>query len=150
MSYVRRYEYVAEKTASYNVPFIDKRISDSSDVARFITEILQSERYTVEKFMVFMLDTKLKIQGYSVVSIGSLDSAPVHPREVFAPAVSTPKCAAIIVAHNHPSGDATASSQDIDVTDRLRKAGEIIGIRLIDHVIVGDRCFTSMKSEGYL
>ena len=148
--YVRRYEYVAEKTASYNAPFIDKRIGDSSDVARFISEILQSERYTVEKFMVFMLDTKLKIQGYSVVSIGSLDSAPVHPREVFAPAVSTPKCAAIIVAHNHPSGDATPSSQDIDVTDRLRKAGEIIGIRLIDHVIVGDRCFTSMKSEGYI
>lgn len=148
--YVRRYEYVAEKTASYNAPFIDKRIGDSSDVARFISEILQSERYTAEKFMVFMLDTKLKLQGYSIVSIGSLDSAPVHPREVFAPAVATPKCAAVIVAHNHPSGDATPSVQDVEVTERLSKAGDILGIRLLDHVVVGNGSFTSMKSEGYI
>ena len=101
-----------------------------------------------EFFMALNLNSKLQVESKSIISIGNLDSAPVHPREVFGPAVRR-GAAAVVVAHNHPSGDPTPSPQDIDVTRRLIRASEILGIRLLDHVIVGNGCFTSMKSEGY-
>lgn len=150
MCRVNKYELVCEKVAGYNVDFLDRRISDSSDVARFISEYLKSERYTVEHFLVFMLNSKLHLQGYAVVSKGNLDCAPVHPREVFQHAIATPKTAAIIVAHNHPSGDPTPSREDIEVSHRLKEAGDIIGIKLLDHVIVGNGVSTSLKAEGYI
>jgi DNA repair protein RadC len=62
----------------------------------------------------------------------------------------TPKTAAVIVAHTHPSGDPTPSSEDIQTNERLAKAADILGIKLLDHVIVGDRCYTSLKAEGYI
>ena len=150
MCRINKYELVCEKVAGYNADYIDKKVRDSGDIANFIIRTLKSDRYPVEHFMTFMLDTKLRIQGFSDVSKGNLDSAPVHPRDVFQPALTTAKCAAIIVAHNHPSGDPAPSQQDIEVTHRLFKASEILGIKLLDHVIIGDGCFTSMKSEGYL
>ena len=122
------------------------RIRDSRQVAEILMEEMMYEKR--EFFMTLNLNSKLQVESKSVISIGSLDSAPVHPREVFGPAVRR-GAAAVVVAHNHPSGDPTPSPQDIDVTNRLIKASEILGIRLLDHVIVGNGCFTSMKSEGY-
>ena len=122
------------------------RIRDSRQVAEILMEEMMYEKR--EFFMTLNLNSKLQVESKSVISIGSLDSAPVHPREVFGPAVRR-GAAAVVVAHNHPSGDPTPSPQDIDVTKRLIKASEILGIRLLDHVIVGNGCFTSMKSEGY-
>jgi DNA repair protein RadC len=101
-----------------------------------------------ELFMTINLNSKMQVESKSVISIGNLDSAPVHPREVFGPAIRR-GAAAVVVAHNHPSGDPSPSPQDIEVTERLISASKILGIRLIDHVIVGSGCFTSMKSEGY-
>jgi len=150
MCRVAKYEMVAEKVQGYNTDILEQRMNSADTVARFIMHTLQSDKFLVEHFMVFMLDTKLKVVGFSDVSRGTLDASPVHPREVFAPAVMTPKCAAIIVAHNHPSGDPTPSQPDIDATERLFKASAIMGIILLDHVIVGDGCWTSMKTEGYL
>ncbi|MBR3124223.1 MAG: DNA repair protein RadC [Mogibacterium sp.] len=122
------------------------RIRDSRQVAEILMEEMMYEKR--EFFMTLNLNSKLQVESKSVISIGNLDSAPVHPREVFGPAVRR-GAAAVVVAHNHPSGDPTPSPQDIDVTKRLIKASEILGIRLLDHVIVGNGCFTSMKSEGY-
>lgn len=122
------------------------RIRDSRQVAEILMEEMMYEKR--ELFMTLNLNSKLQVESKSVISIGNLDSAPVHPREVFGPAVRR-GAAAVVVAHNHPSGDPTPSTQDIDVTKRLIKASEILGIRLLDHVIVGNGCFTSMKSEGY-
>ena len=122
------------------------RIRDSRQVAEILMEEMMYEKR--ELFMTLNLNSKLQVESKSVISIGSLDSAPVHPREVFGPAVRR-GAAAVVVAHNHPSGDPSPSPQDIDVTKRLIKASEILGIRLLDHVIVGNGCFTSMKSEGY-
>ena len=99
--------------------------------------------------MVINLNSKLQVESKSIVSIGNLDSAPVHPREVFAPAIRR-GAAAVVVAHNHPSGDPTPSAQDIEVTRRLLEASNIIGIKLLDHVIVGQGRNISMKAEGYL
>ena len=122
------------------------RIRDSKQVAELLMEEMMGEKR--ELFMTLNLNSKLQVESKSVISIGNIDSAPVHPREVFGPAVRR-GAAAVVVAHNHPSGDPTPSIQDIDVTKRLIKASEILGIRLLDHVIVGNGCFTSMKSEGY-
>ena len=150
MCRVAKYEMVAEKVQGYNSDIIDKRMNSADNIANFIIQTLRSDRMIVEHFYVFMLDTKLKVMGFADVSKGTLDASPVHPREVFAPALMTPKTAAVIVAHTHPSGDPTPSIEDIQVTERLSRASDILGIRLLDHVIVGDGCYTSLKVEGYL
>ena len=123
------------------------RVSDSMEVARMLMDELADEKK--EYFMVVNLNSKLQVESKSIVSIGNLDSAPVHPREVFAPAIRR-GAAAVVVAHNHPSGDPSPSPQDIEVTQRLLEASNIIGIKLLDHVIVGRGCNFSMKAEGYL
>ncbi|RJX17706.1 MAG: DNA repair protein RadC [Ammonifex sp.] len=102
-----------------------------------------------EHFVVVMLDTQFKIIGINTVSIGTLDSAPVHPREVFKPAVAC-NAAAVIVGHNHSSGDPTPTRQDVDMTKRLIQAGEILGIEVLDHIIIGDGTFISLKAERLL
>ena len=122
------------------------RIRDSRQVAEILMDEMMYEKR--EFFMTLNLNSKLQVESKSVISIGNLDSAPVHPREVFSPAVKR-GAAAVVVAHNHPSGDPSPSPDDIDVTKRLIKASEILGIKLLDHVIIGNGCFTSMKSEGY-
>ena len=125
---------------------VKERIRDSRQVADLLMEEMMYEKR--ELFMTLNLNSKLQVESKSVISIGNIDSAPVHPREVFGPAIRR-GAAAVVVAHNHPSGDPAPSPQDIEVTKRLVSASEILGIRLIDHVIVGNGCFTSMKSEGY-
>lgn len=124
-----------------------RRLNSSDEVGALLMEEMVYERREV--FMSILLNTKLQIESKMIVSIGNLDTAPVHPREVFGPAVRR-SAAAVIVAHNHPSGDPTPSSEDIAVTARLEEASKIIGIKLLDHVIVGNGCFTSMRSQGYL
>lgn len=147
---VSKYEMVAEKVCSYASDVIDKRMNCADTIAQFIIESLKSDRMLSEEFMTFMLDNKLKVVGFSTVSRGTLDMAPVDPKMVYAPAMTVPKTAGIIVAHNHPSGDPTPSADDIRVTKRLAEAGEILGIRLLDHVVVGDGCWVSLKNEGYI
>lgn len=101
-----------------------------------------------EVFWVLLLDTKNKLIGEPVEATrGLLDSSPVHPREVFGPAVRE-AAASIILAHNHPSGDPTPSTQDIDITKRLVEASRILGIRIVDHVIIGTRGVGDLDSIG--
>jgi DNA repair protein RadC len=97
-----------------------------------------------EQLIVFVLDTKHKVIGQVTVTVGTLDASLVHPREVFRPAIVL-NGAAIIVAHNHPSGDLTPSIQDRAVCDRLKKAGEIIGIQVLDSIIVNHEHGISMQ-----
>lgn len=89
-----------------------------------------------EHLLVFHLSKGRRIIGYQVAAVGTLDRAPVHPREVFKAAILA-SSAAIVVAHNHPGGDPTPSPQDRTITGRLRKAGELLGIPLLDHIVVG-------------
>ena len=125
---------------------VKERIRDSRGVADLLMEEMMCEKREI--LMAINLNTKLQIESKSVISIGSLDSAPVHPREVFSPAVKR-GAAAVVLAHNHPSGDPTPSDKDIEVTQRLISAAEILGIKLLDHVIIGNGCYLSMKNEGY-
>jgi DNA repair protein RadC len=100
-----------------------------------------------EHFLVLCLDTRNRLANRRLVSMGSLDTSIVHPREVFKEAVSS--CAAsVVLAHNHPSGDPEPSKEDIELTKRLARAGEIIGIDVLDHIIICDNGFVSLKSRN--
>lgn len=102
-----------------------------------------------EHFIILLLDTKNRIIGINTVSIGTLNASIVHPREVFKPALIM-GANSIILIHNHPSGDPSPSSEDMDVTKRLVEAGNILGIAVRDHIIIGDGCFYSFKDKGLL
>lgn len=90
-----------------------------------------------EHFIMMALDSRNNIIGVNLVSVGTLSASLVHPREVFQPAILL-SAAAIIVSHNHPSGDATPSPEDKNATRRLKEAGELLGIPLLDHVVIND------------
>lgn len=102
-----------------------------------------------EYFVVMCLDVKNQPTAINVCHIGSLNASIVHPREVMKTAIMS-NSASIIVAHNHPSGKPAPSQEDIEVTKRLAEAGSIIGIELMDHLIIGEDTFISLKEKGYL
>ncbi len=99
-----------------------------------------------EEFHIVTLDTKLQPISIHQITVGTLDSSLVHPREVFRPAIRE-AASAILLVHNHPSGDPTPSSQDRAVTDRLKRAGELIGIQVIDHIVVAARGCVSLADN---
>ncbi|KKE80518.1 DNA repair protein RadC [Oceanobacillus caeni] len=122
-------------------------IRSPDDGADYIMEEMRSLKQ--EHFVVLFLNTKNQVIHRQTIFIGSLNASIVHPREVFREAVKR-SAASIIVAHNHPSGDPSPSQEDIHVTRRLVESGKMIGIELLDHLIIGDRKFISLKEKGYL
>jgi DNA repair protein RadC len=120
-------------------------IHSPQDVANLLLPELRDVKK--EHFKSLLLDTKNRVQKIRTVSIGILDSSLVHPREVFKDAIQA-SAASIIVAHNHPSGDPTPSAEDKRVTQRLAEAGQILGIELLDHIILGDNRWISLKERG--
>jgi DNA repair protein RadC len=102
-----------------------------------------------EYFKVVMLNVKNRVISVENISIGSLNSSIVHPREVFKPAIKR-SSAAVILVHNHPSGDTTPSREDIEITRRLVEAGKILGIEVLDHIIFGNSDYLSFKEKGLL
>lgn len=137
---------------------ISKRLSKTSysnkmkwqsprDVANYFMEDLRHKK--MEQFVVIYLDTKCKCLGYEAISKGSLNASIVHPREVYKGAILK-SAYSIIALHNHPSGDPTPSREDIQITNKLKSSGEMLGIGLLDHIIIGDGLFISLKEQGYL
>lgn len=100
-----------------------------------------------ERFAVVYLDTRHKPIAVHDAHVGTCDSSPVHPREVFGPAVAL-AATAVVVAHNHPSGDPTPSAEDRAVTERLRQAGELLGVPMLDHVVIGEARYYSFADEA--
>jgi DNA repair protein RadC len=135
--------FVQDRIALKTLP----TIRSPRDVADLFWKHLQDPDR--ENFCVLMLDTKNHVTGMMVVSVGDLSSAVVHPREVFKAALLA-NAASIILAHNHPSNDPTPSNEDIAVTRRLQEAGELLGVAVLDHVIVGNMGgrFVSLKEQG--
>ncbi len=122
-------------------------IRSPRDVAEYVMEDL---RYLQkEHFICLFLNTKNHVIGQETLSIGSLNASIVHPREVFRAAIKR-SSASIICAHNHPSGDPSPSPEDIELTKRLMEAGNIIGIDVLDHVVIGDRKYVTLKEHGYM
>jgi len=104
---------------------------------------------TKEHFVALYLNARNQLIHQEIISIGTLNSSLVHPREVFAPALEH-KAASIILAHNHPSGDLSKSAEDQHITDRLIEAGKLLGIDILDHLIVSAENFISMKEKGMI
>jgi len=102
-----------------------------------------------EHFWVFHLDYRNKIKLLELVSLGTLNTSLVHPREVFTRAVGE-RSAQVIIAHNHPSGIAEPSNDDLSLTKRLMKAGDLLGIELIDHIIVTNSSYISLKEKSLI
>ncbi|MCU7211841.1 JAB domain-containing protein [Turicibacter sanguinis] len=127
--------------------FQTRTISSPKDAYEMIHE--QLEDLDREQFIIACLNTKNEPTNISVVAVGSLNKAIVHPREVFKTAILS-NAASVMAFHNHPSGETTPSQQDIQLTNRLYEAGELLGIKLLDHLIIGDGTFTSLKEKGYL
>ena len=124
-----------------------RQILSPNDAYEMIKE--QLEGLDREQFIIACLNTKNEPTNISVVAVGSLNKAIVHPREVFKTAILS-NAASVMAFHNHPSGETTPSQQDIQLTNRLYEVGELLGIKLLDHLIIGDRTFTSLKEKGYL
>ncbi|WP_035532005.1 RadC family protein [Halobacillus kuroshimensis] len=122
-------------------------IRSPEDGADFIMEEMRDLKQ--EHFICLFLNTKNQVLHRQTIFIGSLNASIVHPREVYKEAVKR-SAASIICAHNHPSGDPTPSQEDIQVTQRLKECGKMIGIELLDHIVIGDRTFISLKEKGYL
>lgn len=121
-------------------------ITSPGDGAKYLERL---RYYQTEVFVVLLLSTKNRVIKAVKIAEGSLNSAVVHPREVFAPAV-TVHCSSILVAHNHPSGDPYPSTEDRKLTQALEEAGNILGIPLLDHIVIGDGRFWSFRENGEL
>jgi DNA repair protein RadC len=126
-------------------------IKSPQDVQQIVTQGLGKEMrdYDREHFIVLYLDRKGGLIVKEHVSVGGLHSSIVHPREVFKTAVKR-SAASLILAHNHPSGDPSPSREDIDITRRLIEAGNIMGIEILDHVIIGENSYCSLKEKGLI
>ena len=123
-----------------------RRIKSGRDVADLLRAFIADDPR--ELFVAVYLDGKHGVIAIHTVAIGCADSARVHPREVFAPGIQL-GAVGIVVAHNHPSGDAEPSAEDRLITDRLKAAGELLGVELLDHVIVGADRFYTFADERY-
>jgi DNA repair protein RadC len=120
-------------------------VKTPEDVASLVRGRLRGKKK--EHFMALLLDSRNQLIKMAEISIGSLDASLVHPREVYKEAISA-SAASVIFVHNHPSGDPTASEDDIKLTKRLAEVGEIVGIDVLDHIIIGDKDYFSLKREG--
>ncbi|MGP8337695.1 MAG: RadC family protein [Methanosarcinaceae archaeon] len=124
-----------------------RKIKSPADVYSILYPKMREQKK--EKLTALYLDTKNHILREEVVSIGTLNANIVHPREIFKSALLE-SSASVILAHNHPSGDPTPSKEDIAVTEKLVECGKLLGIDVLDHVIVGDGRYVSLKDEGLI
>lgn len=123
------------------------KISSPQDVANLM---MDGMRYLhQEHFVTLYLNTKNQVIGQETIFVGTLNSSLVHPREVFREGIRK-SAASIILLHNHPSGDPSPSKEDLDVTQRLVESGRLLGIEVLDHVVIGDGIFVSLKEKGYM
>lgn len=141
---VVRVQMVKERS----VTFPTNKVCRPEDAASILADFLVGADR--EHFVVMCLDNKNKVNAINVAAVGILNAAPVHPREVFKPAILS-NAAAVILGHNHPSGDPTPSREDMEIARRLVEVGRILGIEVLDHLVIGDDGrFVSMKERGLL
>ena len=135
---------VKESSGLYEV---SRQIGSPKDIYKVCTEVLDIQNECEEIVVIITLDTKNNVTGIFEVSRGTVNSSLVHPREIFKRAMFQ-NAAGIAMIHNHPSGDPEPSQEDKNITKRIYDAGELLGISLIDHIIIGDS-YLSMRTEGY-
>jgi len=128
-------------------PYAGRQITDSRTVYGLFRTLVEDR--DCEHLWLLCLDTKNRVTCICEIAVGSLNAAVVHPREVFKTALLA-NAAAVIVLHNHPSGDVSPSVEDMAITHRLKEAGQLLGVKVLDHIIVGDEKFYSFADEGGL
>lgn len=139
-------EFVREVTARYIGPRRKSiQISSPKDAADFMRQLLRDDAR--EHFFALYLNGAHKVVSFSLVSLGSANAAPVHVREVFQPALIV-GAVALVIGHNHPSNELNLSAEDKQVTEKLREAGQLIGIPLLDHVVFSRTDYVSFKERG--
>ena len=132
---------------SENAPaWVTAKCSSSDNVFELFRDLTREAK---EHFVALHLDSKNRIICYDTVSVGSLSASIVHPREVYKAALLS-SAAAVLLIHNHPSGETTPSREDIEITQRLKAAGDLLGIRVLDHIILGERGYYSFANAGNL
>ncbi len=136
---------LANRLEGYPEPSKKPPLKTPDEVVNLVRGRLRGKKK--EHFLALLLDTRGQLIKTSEISVGSLDTSIVHPREVFKEAMSA-SAASVIFVHNHPSGDPEPSEDDIKLTERLAQAGEIVGIDVLDHIIIGDKNYLSLKSKG--
>ncbi len=130
-----------------SLPYGTKEVRSSQDAAGILRSFLAGADR--EYFVALLLDARNRVHALNVVAIGTLTSAVIHPRELFKLACIS-NAAAVILGHNHPSGDPAPSPEDMDMTHRLAQAGDLMGIKVLDHIIVGDGRYMSFADKGLL
>ena len=133
---------IFRRTNRLNKKGFKTKISNAEDVYNYFKDSLEIK--TKEHFYALLLDTKNRIIGEELISVGTLNASLIHPREVFAPAIKA-SANSIILVHNHPSGECAPSKEDEEVTKIIKDAGQLLGINLLDHVIIGKDGFKSLK-----
>ena len=136
---------LSRRLESYQGSSSEPIVKTPEDVNALVQAKLRGKKK--EYFLALLLDTRSHLIRVAEISVGSLDSSIVHPREVYKEAVAA-SSASIIFVHNHPSGDPEASEDNIQLTKRLAEAGEVMGIDVLDHIIIGDKKYLSLKREG--
>jgi len=137
---------IAKRISTIKQPFRLK-IENSKDIRDYLMGKMKNLKK--EHLIGLYLDTRNHLIKEETISIGTLNSSLIHPREIFRSAVIE-ACASVILVHNHPSGDPTPSKDDITVTKKIIKASEVIGIELLDHVIIGNERYVSLKEDGLI
>ena len=142
-----RLELVRETTTASEYEYA---MQTPSAVRDFLVNVCRLDKQPQETCMIIALNAKGKIIGYTTLSIGDMTSSIVHPREIFKYLI-TCNATAGILCHNHPSEDPEPSAEDISTTERIMQAGELLGIKLVDHIIIGNETdYVSLKATGLL
>lgn len=137
---------IPELVKDFSVNYSCEKLLHPDDITEMMNDIFKANKQTEEICHILCLNQKMKVQWIFEVSRGTVNSSCLNPREIFMKALL---CGAvsIIVVHNHPSGDTAPSKEDINVTKRIKKAGEIIGIGLLDHIIIGDGYYSFLEND---
>lgn len=140
---------VLEKEVSVYCPEIDRKMNSPEKIVKLAREYLRMQELPEEYMYMVCMNTKLDMTGVFEISHGNVNSSVVGTREVFQKALLA-NAVSVIFIHNHPSGDPTPSREDVEVTKRLTEAGRILGIQVLDHIIIGQPGYTSLKEKGYI
>ena len=145
MKQLKSYRSVKLTLVRESSPPYPPKVECGVDVAKFVKGLVDDDPR--ECFIAIYLDAKHRIIAAHLASIGSIETAPFDPRVVFGPAL-TLMATSMVIAHNHPSGECKPSAEDVLVTERLRKCSDLLGLRLLDHVVIGTDSFYSFADES--
>ena len=140
---------VLEKEFSVNCPEVDRKMNSPEKAAHLARHFLRLHEQTEEYLYMICMNVKLEMTSVFELSHGNVNSSIVSVREMFQKALLA-NAVSIIVMHNHPSGDPTPSREDIQVTKRMVDAGDLLGVQVLDHIIIGRPGFSSLKEKGYI